>query len=65
MPGGVTLSSHGDHRILMSLATAALGAQMPTVIDGVEHLTASYPDYFAAPDLQAQDLAALAEQIVS
>ena len=24
-----------------------------------------YPDYFAAPDLQAQDLAALAEQIVS
>jgi 3-phosphoshikimate 1-carboxyvinyltransferase len=47
-PGGVTLSSHGDHRILMSLATAALGARMPTVIDGVEHLTASFPDYFTA-----------------
>jgi hypothetical protein len=24
-----------------------------------------YPDYFAAPDLQAQGLAALAEQVVS
>lgn len=44
--GGVTLSSHGDHRILMSLATTALGARLPVELDGVEHLTASFPDYF-------------------
>jgi 3-phosphoshikimate 1-carboxyvinyltransferase len=43
--GGVELDSYGDHRIFMSLATAALGGRAPTVIDGVEHLHASFPNY--------------------
>lgn len=43
--GDTLLDSHGDHRVFMSLATAALGARQPTVIDGVEHLHASFPDY--------------------
>jgi 3-phosphoshikimate 1-carboxyvinyltransferase len=43
--GGAVLDSHGDHRIFMSLATAALGARLPSVIDGAEHLHASFPDY--------------------
>src|SRR6202012_312747 len=46
--GGVALSSHGDHRIFMSLATAALGARQPTTVDGAEHLAASFPDYLDA-----------------
>ncbi|MEU5954620.1 hypothetical protein [Streptomyces sp. NPDC047525] len=43
--GGVPLSGHGDHRIFMSLATAALGARRPTPVDGAEYLHASYPGY--------------------
>ncbi|MGF1425979.1 3-phosphoshikimate 1-carboxyvinyltransferase [Kitasatospora sp. LaBMicrA B282] len=46
--GGVELDSHGDHRIFMSLATAALGARRPSLIDGLEHLRASFPDYLDA-----------------
>lgn len=46
--GGAVLSGHGDHRIFMSLATAALGARRPTLIDGAEHLHASYPGYLQA-----------------
>jgi 3-phosphoshikimate 1-carboxyvinyltransferase len=41
----VVVDSHGDHRVFMSLATAALGAQRPTVVNGVEYLHASFPDY--------------------
>lgn len=44
--GGVTAESYGDHRIFMSLATAALGARLSTAINGAEHLHASFPDYF-------------------
>ncbi|MEW9547898.1 3-phosphoshikimate 1-carboxyvinyltransferase [Nonomuraea sp. NPDC050783] len=43
--GGVTVSSHGDHRICLSLATAAVGARRPTVVEGVQHLHASFPDF--------------------
>ncbi|MEJ8647136.1 hypothetical protein WKI65_03375 [Streptomyces sp. MS1.AVA.3] len=46
--GGTTVDSHGDHRIFLSLATAALGCRRPTAIDGVEHLHASFPDYLDA-----------------
>lgn len=46
--GGAELDSHGDHRIFLSLATAALGARTPSVVDGAEHLKASYPDYLEA-----------------
>lgn len=44
-PGGVPLDSHGDHRIFMSLAAAALGARSATHVDGAQHLRASFPDY--------------------
>ncbi|MFI9262064.1 3-phosphoshikimate 1-carboxyvinyltransferase [Streptomyces sioyaensis] len=43
--GGTTVASHGDHRIFLSLATAALGCRRPTAVDGTEHLHASFPDY--------------------
>jgi 3-phosphoshikimate 1-carboxyvinyltransferase len=43
--GGVVLSSQGDHRVFMSLATAALGTGSATVIDGAELVPASFPDY--------------------
>lgn len=46
--GGVHLDSHGDHRIFMSLATAAIGARQPTTIGGAEHLHASFPNYLEA-----------------
>jgi 3-phosphoshikimate 1-carboxyvinyltransferase len=43
--GGVLLDSHDDHRVFMSLATAALGARRPTTIAGAEQLHASFPNY--------------------
>lgn len=43
--GDTAVSSHGDHRLFMSLATAALGARRPVVVDGAQHLHASYPGY--------------------
>lgn len=43
--GGVVLSGHGDHRIFMSLVTAALGARRATLVEGAEYLHASYPGY--------------------
>jgi 3-phosphoshikimate 1-carboxyvinyltransferase len=46
--GGVGLTSHGDHRIFMSLAIAALGARSASVVDGAEQLGASFPDFLNA-----------------
>ncbi|GAA3097568.1 3-phosphoshikimate 1-carboxyvinyltransferase [Streptomyces rectiviolaceus] len=46
--GGVALESHGDHRIFLSLATAALGADRPSVLGGAEHLHASFPDFLTS-----------------
>jgi 3-phosphoshikimate 1-carboxyvinyltransferase len=43
--GGVTLTSGGDHRIFLSLATAAIGSRRPVIIDGYENLHASYPEF--------------------
>lgn len=50
--GGATLtgcevSSHGDHRIAMALAIAALGAEGVTTITGTECVTTSYPGFHA------------------
>ncbi|MDR1033855.1 MAG: 3-phosphoshikimate 1-carboxyvinyltransferase [Bifidobacteriaceae bacterium] len=39
------LSSHNDHRIAMSLCIAALNFETPTVIDGVESINKSYPNF--------------------
>ncbi|MHC4972195.1 MAG: 3-phosphoshikimate 1-carboxyvinyltransferase [Planctomycetota bacterium] len=44
--------SHGDHRIAMALAAAAVAARGPVAIDGVEHVTKSYPRFL-------EDLAAV------
>lgn len=47
---GATTSSHGDHRIAMSLAIAALGAASPTEILGAEAVAISLPAFF--PELE-------------
>ena len=45
--GGATVLSHHDHRIAMALATAALAAETPVVIDHAECVSKSYPGFFA------------------
>ncbi|MFN5514539.1 MAG: 3-phosphoshikimate 1-carboxyvinyltransferase [Cyanobacteriota bacterium] len=44
---GAAVDSHTDHRIAMSLAIAALGAQGQTVLAQAEAASISYPDFFA------------------
>jgi 3-phosphoshikimate 1-carboxyvinyltransferase len=53
VPGGQTLhgaeiESHGDHRIAMAFAIAALRAEGETVIHGAESARISYPEFFEA-----------------
>lgn len=43
--GGVSLDAHGDHRVAMSLALAALVAERPVAIQGFEILGESFPDF--------------------
>jgi len=50
MKGG-EIHSHGDHRIAMACAAAALGAENPVTIASAEAVDKSYPDYYK--DLQA------------
>ena len=38
--------SHGDHRMAMSLAAAALRADGPVEIEGAECVAKSYPGFF-------------------
>ncbi len=45
-PKGASLSGYGDHRIVMALAVAALGADGETQIDSAESVKVSYPDFF-------------------
>jgi 3-phosphoshikimate 1-carboxyvinyltransferase len=47
--GGVT-DAHDDHRIAMAMAIAALGAQLPSRIDGAEAVVISYPGFFETLD---------------
>ena len=49
---GGSARSHGDHRIAMALAAAAVAARGPVAIDGVEHVAKSYPRFL-------EDLAAV------
>ena len=44
--GNVHLSGHGDHRIVMALAIAAVCADGPVVIHGYEAVAKSYPSFF-------------------
>ncbi|MEQ8716442.1 MAG: 3-phosphoshikimate 1-carboxyvinyltransferase [Acidimicrobiales bacterium] len=43
----VTIDSHGDHRIAMAAAVAALVADGDSVIDGFDAVATSYPDFRA------------------
>ena len=59
VPGGQTLhgaeiESHGDHRIAMAFAIAALRAEGETIIHGAEAARISYPEFFQALERIAQ-----------
>ena len=43
---GAHCQSHGDHRIAMAMAVAALAAQGPTVIDDFEAIAVSWPKFW-------------------
>lgn len=43
--GGATCSSHGDHRVAMSVAVAALAAQSPAVIHDTDCIETSFPGF--------------------
>lgn len=45
IPGGATVQAHGDHRVAMSLALAALVAEAPVTIEGFEILNESFPEF--------------------
>jgi len=47
---GGTVSSHGDHRIAMAAAVAALAGSGTVLIEGAESVAKSYPDFFEALD---------------
>jgi 3-phosphoshikimate 1-carboxyvinyltransferase len=42
---GARCSSHGDHRVAMSLAVGALTASTPTTIEGTECIETSFPGF--------------------
>ena len=44
---GAVVQSHGDHRIAMSLAVAALGASGETAVSGAEVVSISLPQFFS------------------
>lgn len=41
------VSSWGDHRLAMALIVAGLSADGPTVVEGIDCITTSYPDFVA------------------
>ncbi|MDR0875508.1 MAG: 3-phosphoshikimate 1-carboxyvinyltransferase [Clostridiales Family XIII bacterium] len=43
---GGAVQAHGDHRIAMALAVAAIGCETPVVIDGAESVAKSYPAFW-------------------
>jgi len=47
---GAEIDPHGDHRMAMAFAVAALGAQGPTRIRDADCVAVSYPDFFAVLD---------------
>ncbi|MCF8371223.1 MAG: 3-phosphoshikimate 1-carboxyvinyltransferase [Bacteroidales bacterium] len=51
------VSSCNDHRIAMALAVAAMGAEGPVTIEGIESVDKSYPEFF-------EELAKLTNQSV-
>jgi 3-phosphoshikimate 1-carboxyvinyltransferase len=47
---GARVRAHGDHRIAMALAVAALAAEGPTEIDGADCVNVSFPEFFSLLD---------------
>jgi 3-phosphoshikimate 1-carboxyvinyltransferase len=45
-PPGGSADAHGDHRIAMAMAIAALGARAASRIEGADSVAISYPDFF-------------------
>lgn len=46
MKGGCRVSGYNDHRIVMSMAVAALSCEEPVIISDAEAIQKSYPDFF-------------------
>ena len=46
LKGGCEVSGYNDHRIVMSMAIAALSCEEPVLIRGAEAVAKSYPDFF-------------------
>ena len=47
---GAVVQSHGDHRLAMSLAIAALVAEGPTTIEDVDCVATSFPSFWSLLD---------------
>jgi 3-phosphoshikimate 1-carboxyvinyltransferase len=45
-PSGGTADAHGDHRMAMAFAIAALAAERPSTIAGADAVVISYPEFF-------------------
>ena len=45
-PKGTEIEAHADHRMVMSLAIAALFAEGSSTITGAEAVSKSYPQFF-------------------
>ena len=44
---GARVSSWGDHRLAMALVVAGLLAEGPTLVEGIDCIATSYPDFVA------------------
>ena len=44
---GARVSSWGDHRLAMALVVAGLMADGPTVVEGIDCIATSYPEFIA------------------
>lgn len=44
--GGVTVSAHQDHRLVMALTAVGLRSRHGLAIEGAEHVSKSYPSFF-------------------
>ncbi len=53
-PTGGTADARGDHRMAMAFAIAALAAARPSVIEGAEVVSISYPAFFETLDRLVQ-----------
>jgi 3-phosphoshikimate 1-carboxyvinyltransferase len=54
-PQGANVQSHGDHRIAMATAVAALAGTGDLEIDGAECVSKSYPEFFEELDKVASE----------